>query len=412
MQKKLQTFPKKFLFPFKTDSFALASIKQWHLSMKQFRIREENFTILIVDDTESNVKLLTLLLKKRGYNILAAFNAEECLNIAKQRKPDLILLDILLPDMIGYDVAREIHATDELETVPIIFITALTDIQDKLKGFEAGGVDYIVKPFQQEEVLARIKTQLSLKQATKAYETSLQQLQKHEQEYKEVNQRKKELLRIVSHDIYNPLNGILGLSNHLQAMHNPESEEYQVSEIITESANKLLNLVDKVLYDENHLNLKITLNRAPSDIHEIVDNVIKMHRPKSILKKIDLRPEISSNVSTCLLDQIKVEIVLNNLVSNAIKFTPSGGSVTIQVEKTDDMLQIKVMDSGIGIPEHMVGRLFNDNGSIRLQGTEGEVGIGLGLDVVQHYVTLHNGLIYVDSKENEGTVFTIQVPVN
>lgn len=314
--------------------------------------------------------------------------------------------------MIGYDVARKIHAIENLQTVPIIFITALTDLRDKLKGFEAGGVDYIVKPFQQEEVIARIKTQLTLKQVTKAYELSLQQLQKHEQEYKEVNQRKKELLRIVSHDIYNPLNGIVGLSTHLQNMHKPETEEYQVSEIITESANKLLNLVDKVLYDENHLDLKITLNKAPSDPREIVDNVIKMHRPKAILKKIELEAVIHIDEGTYLLDQIKLEIVLNNLVSNAIKFTPSGGKVTIIAQLKDEMIELIVKDNGIGIPSHMVSRLFNKNGSIRLQGTEGEVGIGLGLDVVQHYVGLHDGYIFVDSEENIGTTFTIQLPLN
>ncbi|MCR9132118.1 MAG: hybrid sensor histidine kinase/response regulator [bacterium] len=380
--------------------------------MKQFHVREENFTILIGDDTESNVKLLTLLLRNQGYNILAAYNAEECLRIAEQRNPDLILLDILLPDMIGYDVARKIHAIENMQTVPIIFITALTDLRDKLKGFEAGGVDYIVKPFQQEEVIARIKTQLTLKQVTKAYELSLQQLQKHEQEYKEVNQRKKELLRIVSHDIYNPLNGIVGLSTHLQNMHKPETEEYQVSEIITESANKLLNLVDKVLYDENHLDLKITLNKAPSDPREIVDNVIKMHRPKAILKKIELEADIHIDEGTYLLDQIKLEIVLNNLVSNAIKFTPSGGNVTIIAQLKDKKIELIVKDNGIGIPKHMVSRLFNKNGSIRLQGTEGEVGIGLGLDVVQHYVGLHDGYIFVDSEEKKGTTFTIQLPLN
>ncbi len=380
--------------------------------MKQFHIDEEKFTILIVDDTESNVKLLTILLKNAGYNILVAFNAEECLRIAQKRIPDLILLDILLPDMIGYEVAQKIHENPDLSTIPIIFITALTEIQDKLKGFEAGGVDYIEKPFHQEEVLARIKTQLSLKQALNSYDLSLQQLKRQEEEFRGLNKRKMELLRIVSHDIYNPLNGILGLSNHLQAMHNPESEEYQISEIIAESANKLLNLVDKVLYDENHLNLKTTINKAPSYIEEIVSNVIKMHRPKSILKKIDLNSNIKGNHREFLLDQIKIEIILTNLVSNAIKFTPSGGSVTIEAEQSGDLLKIKVIDNGIGIPAHMVKRLFNEKGSIRLQGTEGEVGVGLGLDVVQNYIAQHKGRIFVNSIVDEGTTFSILLPLS
>ncbi|MBO6793440.1 MAG: hybrid sensor histidine kinase/response regulator [Balneolaceae bacterium] len=380
--------------------------------MKQFHIEEEKFTILIVDDVESNVKLLTVLLKAAGYNILVAYNAEECLRIAQKRQPDLILLDILLPDMMGYEVAQRLHQIKELNTVPIIFITALTEIQDKLKGFDAGGVDYIEKPFHQEEVLARIKTQLSLKQAIKAYNLSLEQLKRQEEEYRGLNQRKKELLHIVSHDIYNPLNGILGLSNHLQAMYTPETEEYQISEIIGESANKLLNLVDKVLYDENHLNLKTTVNKAPSDIEEIVSNVIKMHRPKAILKKIDLISNIKGNHREFLLDQIKIEIILTNLVSNAIKFTPSGGSVTIETEQSGDLLKIKVIDTGIGIPAHMVKRLFNENGSIRLQGTEGDVGVGLGLDVVQNYIALHKGRIFVNSVVDEGTTFSILLPLS
>ncbi len=379
--------------------------------MNQFHIAENNFTILIVDDSESSVRLLSFVLREAGYKVLVAFNGGEAKEIVEQRSPDLILMDVLMPDISGYELTSEIRENSELEEIPIIFITALSELDDKLNAFKAGGVDHISKPFQKDEVLARIKTHLYLQQLVKERDARITQLKNQEIELRELDQKKSELLRLVSHDMYNPLLSINGIAEMINQSSEASSEITELNQLIINSSQKLILLVDRLLNNEDQLQLTETINIAPSNLDDLFERIIAINKPKSVLKNIRLFKNLAIKSSVYFIDEVKLEIAINNLISNSLKFTPKGGEIKILVSETDSNLEILVVDTGIGIPDTMIDFIFTDPTKTKQTGTDGEIGRGLGLDVVQDYIHLHNGTIKVNSKENQGTEFIIQIPL-
>lgn len=384
--------------------------------MKQFHLSPSDFLILIVDDTEANIRLLSHVLRGEGFTPIVAFNGTDAIDLIKSREPDLVLLDIMMPDMTGYEVCAEVNKIDKLREIPIIFLSALSETRDKVEGFDVGGVDYITKPFQKDEILARIRTHLFLSKLQKEREIRIEELKQRELELSELNKKKDDLVRMVSHDIKNPLTGIVGLANLLKIHPDfPEKDKLEMLNVMEQSGKKLLDIVEKVLDNEANSKKINEANLSETNILELGERVISVNGPKAILKKIELGLVFESKVDSALLDPVKMEIALNNLVSNALKFTPGQGSVKLVIESTEDALLFKVKDSGIGIPDTMVDKLFAKNDekeSFSKIGTDGEVGTGLGLDVVQNYVNIHNGKIWVESEENVGTTFFINIPLN
>lgn len=381
--------------------------------MHQIQISPENFLILIVDDTESNIKLLSHVLRKENYRVIAAFDGDEAIELAKERNPDLILLDVLMPGKSGIEVCKILKEDKELAKIPVIFLSALSEISDKIVGLKAGGVDYITKPFHREETLARINTHLFLHQLRKEREERIAILKKREAQLRELNYQKDELVRIVSHDIQNPLTGIVGLASLVRNKYGSiDAELEEMLAVIERSGNKLLNLVAQVLDNKENEPLRNQLHLEPCKIADILDQVLDVNLPKAQFKRIAFTIEDKTEISTCKLDRIKIEIALNNLVSNALKFTGTNGRVIVEAYNQDKSLIFKVTDTGIGIPAHMLETLFQTSTpNSSTTGTAGEIGSGLGLDIVQNYIEMHKGTISVSSKENEGSTFTISLPI-
>ncbi len=380
----------------------------------QFQINPSEFLLLIVDDTEANIKLLSHVLRDAGFTPIVAFNGTDAIELIRSRRPDLVLLDIMMPDMTGYEVCKIINDDDELKSTPIIFLSALSETSDKVEGFEVGGVDYITKPYQKDEVLARIRTHLFLNKLQKEREERIDILRNREIELQELNEKKDQLVRIVSHDIKNPLTGIVGLANLIKE--NPGFSSEDINRMLTameKSGKKLMDMVEKVLDDENNSNSKESLKLTEGYLKDLVEKVISVNKPKAILKNINLELEENIKASKASLDQTKIEIALNNLVSNALKFTLKDGTVTLSVKSNTDKILFEVKDNGIGISPNIIPHLFdnekNKKGISKL-GTEGEIGTGLGLDVVQKYVNMHEGKVWVESEEQVGTTFYIELP--
>tara|TARA_R110000868_G_scaffold304437_23_gene565439 strand:+ start:2118 stop:3269 length:1152 start_codon:yes stop_codon:yes gene_type:complete len=382
----------------------------------QFQIVPSEFLILIVDDTEANIKLLSHVLRDAGFSPIVAFNGTDAIELIKGRKPDLVLLDIMMPDMTGYEVCKKVNEDDELKSIPIIFLSALSETSDKVEGFEVGGVDYITKPYQKDEVLARIRTHLFLSKLQKERDERIEILRKTEVELREINNKKDQLVRIVSHDIKNPLTGIVGLANLIKE--NPELPKEEVTKMLIameQSGRKLMDMVEKVLDNENHAKSEEKLNATEGYLKDLVDKVISVNEPKAILKGINLNLVDNIKKNKVELDHTKIEIALNNLVSNALKFTTRSGTVSLFVTSNNELISFKVKDTGIGIQHNLVNKLFGlDRSSkgISNLGTEGEIGTGLGLDVVEKYVNIHQGKVWVESEEGVGTTFFIQIPIN
>jgi two-component system sensor histidine kinase/response regulator len=380
----------------------------------RFKLDPTDFLILIVDDTQANIKLLSHVLRGAGFNPIVAFNGTDAIDLIKSRKPDMVLLDIMMPDMTGYEVCTVINEIEGFSDMPIIFLSALSETSDKVEGFKVGGVDYITKPFQKDEVLARIRTHLFLSKLQKEREQRIEILKNRELELSALNRKKDNLMRMVSHDIKNPLTGIVGLANLIKTNPDfPEDEKRNMLEVMEQSGQKLLDMVEKVLDNESSAENESEPIYTDTDLEELAEKVISVNNPKAILKEIDLNFKLDLIKETAKLDFVKIEIALNNLISNALKFTLRNGEVILHVRSSNDQIEFKVQDTGIGMAPNLIDKLFSDNKngeSVTNLGTDGEIGTGLGLDVVQNYVSLHGGDISVTSKEGEGTTFHITIP--
>lgn len=374
----------------------------------------ENTTILIVDDSEENVWLLSHVLKREGYNILDASNGEEALEIVAVTKPDILLLDIVMPDMDGFEVCEKLKAKESTQDIPIIFLSALSETDSKVKGFKVGGVDYITKPFQREEVLARIDLHVRLKQLQNKLEEKIDELQEREQRLNVLNKRKDELMRILSHDIRNPVTGIIGVAQLLSQSSDsiPADEQQNMYNSIEESGRKIQQLVVDLLNKDKAKQNISDLSTEKVNLKYLIKDVIELHQPSALIKNISFNFNISQSVEM-KLDRQKMDQVLGNLVSNALKFTPEGGTISINLhERTaEDEVDILVSDTGVGIPQKEIEKLLGTNGKKTVRsGTRGEKGSGIGLDIIKQFTELHGGKVLIESNEGDGTTFIIRLP--
>lgn len=294
-------------------------------------------------------------------------------------------------------------------------MSALTETDDKIQAFKYGGVDYITKPFQKEETLARIDTHLKIRKLQNELNERIQILKDREIELSRLNKKKDDLVRMVSHDIKNPLTGIIGLVKLMRDTDELSSDDRKhMLSVIENSGNNLLNMVKEVLDRESKKEEPESLELKNVELRDVIEQVVSMNKAKSTLKNIELTYNVEPDDLQLEVDRNKIEIALNNLVSNALKFTPSKGDVTVSAHLTDNdqYVLIEVKDTGIGIPESMKNDLFESDLKYSRDGTGGEAGTGLGLDIVQLYVNRHNGNVWVESEEDIGTSFFIKLPVD
>lgn len=366
--------------------------------------------VLVVDDVEQNVAVVSQILRSHGYAVMAAFNGETALRMLEKRVPDLILLDIMMPVMDGFEVCAKIKENDNLKNIPVIFLSALSDTEVKVKAFNTGGVDYVSKPFQEAEVIARVAVHIKIANLEREQRDFIEKLTV-------MNDEKDRLMQIVSHDLRSPLGGIKGLSEILQNGAEAEMPELvrEFSEIIVQTSDTLLNLVNDLLDLAKIESGKQRLNIDDFDIASVLQNAVRLQEKVAISKGLQLvfqhsLPQVPFVITG---DEPKITQVINNLLSNAIKFTPKGGSVDLSLSSlSDTQICIVVKDTGIGIPSEHLPKVFEKFGNHQRSGTSGEKGTGLGMTIVKTFVELHNGTIVVESEQGVGTRFTIVLPVH
>jgi two-component system, sensor histidine kinase and response regulator len=371
-------------------------------------------TILIVDDTQQNVMVLSQMLRDAGYKVLAAFNGEDALKLLEKRKPELILLDVMMPGMNGFQVCEKLKKNDDVKRIPVIFLSALNDIDSKVNAFEAGGVDYITKPFQHQEVLARIELHLSVQLLQNEREKYILELKEKQEHLERLNEEKDEVLAVISHDMRNPLGGIIGIAELMKSESITDPEEVdELLGLIESSAQRLLALVNDMLDVAVIESNSVKIDLKPTDLAVLIQEVIRMHQPAAKNKNVTLNVVVTE-LPQILCDDSKLSQVLGNLLSNAIKFTPSKGSITVEACKAIDQLKnvvLKVSDTGIGIPPEFMANLYEKMGGHQRYGTSGEKGTGLGMPIIKRYVEEHGGTIDVSSEPGKGTTFTIVLPL-
>lgn len=361
-------------------------------------------SILVVDDQMTNLKILSSILSKE-YSLGIANSGENALKYLDNNTPDLILLDIMMPEMDGYEVCKKIKQNEVYKDIPVIFLTAKTDIDDVVKGFEYGAVDYIAKPFNISELKVRVRNHLNLQAARN-------ELKKANEKLKKINQEKDRFFSIIAHDLRSPLSGFAGLSellvqqireNNLDMIEKYASAMQQSSKITMEL---LMNLMTWSRAQTGTLEYKPETLSIPG----IVNENVALLQNAADEKSITLTTQISDD-ATFYADKVMMGVVLRNSISNAIKFTNAGGSVKISAEKNASEVNFSVVDDGIGMNEEMLNSLFKIDTKVRRIGTNKEPSTGLGLLLCKEFVDMHGGQISVESEEGKGTKISVSIPV-
>ena len=410
--------------------------------MKLINHKEENLntlpngaTILVVDDNPVNLKLLNHTLSSAGYKVKIEVNGLNVIPQVKTSIPDLIVLDIMLPDLSGFEICKQLQADPLTRSIPIIFITALADTVDKVKGLSLGAVDYITKPFQKEELLARVRTHLHLKRLIKSLEIQNQELRQLTQQNedlehrvaertaelkqalkkeKELNQLKSRFITIASHEFRTPLAIIASSSGILQKFSDRLNEERKQEHLqtIQHTIKHITQILDDVLMINRAEADKIELHLEAADIvdfcHHLQSAIAESNNQHTINFSVDLGQETITNSLIIQFDKKLLQQIITNLLNNAIKYSPNHNLVKFSLTKADDKIIFKISDHGIGIPEADQDNLF---ASFHRGSNVGNIaGTGLGLSIVRKCVDLHQGEINIDSQIGKGTTVTITIP--
>jgi signal transduction histidine kinase len=353
-------------------------------------------SVLLVDDNTNNLGVLYRYLDDEGFTVLVSQDGERALKLAHDQRPDLILLDIMLPGISGFEACERLKADPTTADIPVIFISALTDIQDKVRGFEAGGVDYITKPFQQEEVLARINAHVTIK--------------RQREELDRLNATKDRLFSVIGHDLRGPFMGLLGALELLRDSSDDMDAETtrELIDSLYDSAQKTYNLLENLL-EWSRSQQRVEVQQRPVELRNLVSDTAQLFHAGASQKGISLCVEVPDDV-VAYADRDMISTVVRNLVNNAVKFTAPGGTVRVSGRQTEELVILEVSDTGVGIPPEEIDGLFELERSVSRAGTSGEKGSGLGLLLTHEYVVRNGGRIDVESTPGEGSRFRVTLP--
>jgi two-component system sensor histidine kinase/response regulator len=383
-----------------------------------------DFRILLVDDVPKNLQILGKTLQKESYKVEFAMNGKKALEWLKSDPNfDLILLDIMMPEMDGLETCKAIRKNKDFDAIPVVFLTARSEKEVVLEGFELGAQDYITKPFDSRELLARVRTQLELKNSrdflsemnevleemvqkrTEALIQSNKKLQNAYDELATLDEAKTEFLRIISHEVRTPLNGIMGPLQLLK--YKVGDENRKMFDILDTSISRLDDLamnalmITRLMTDSDDLNLSEVRNS------ELLENILEK-RNTDLLKK-DIRIKFEGESCQMKLDQELMSVCFDHIFDNAIRFAPEGTDITIEERTTDGFYYLIIKDKGKGFAEKATKHLFKlyAPGEPHVDGNE-----GLGLALSKLIVNAHHGNITAGNNPDGGAYVEIELPLS
>ncbi|MBN8618505.1 MAG: hybrid sensor histidine kinase/response regulator [Anaerolineae bacterium] len=356
--------------------------------------------ILAVDDEPNNLILLQRMLK-RYFEVITASNGSMALTTLNEVKVDVLLLDVMMPGMSGLDVLREIRQNPETADLPVILISAMAEARDVAHGLELGANDYITKPIDPEVTLARIQTQLALKQLQDERKKTIQGL-------RAAQQMKERLLRIASHDLKNPLMNIRMVTELIdEAL--PSSDDHRLLiDTLSSSLDAMQTVIEDFLDTAAVDMSEIDIRFSSVDVELVITDLLKLYTAHAQKKGIQLLHEPTHE--RVRADQARFSQALGNLVSNAIKYSPLSSKIHIWAVLEAGVVQICIADEGPGILPEDQDRLFTQFGKLSARPTGGETSTGLGLWIVKHLITLQGGEVGVECPTQGGSIFWIKLP--
>ena len=367
------------------------------------QINPAEFKLLVVDDVQTNVLLLKALLSKEGYGILVANNGQEALEVIRNENPDLILLDVMMPKIDGFEICRQIR--ENYTFPPIIFLTALDDTQSIVNGFKLGAGDFISKPFRKEELMVRIKHQLSLVAARRIIE------EKNEELRKTIAGRDK-MYSVIAHDLRSPMASMKMLLNTIMMSVEKDKIDpdiFDMLEMSNKTSEEVFSLLDNLLkWTKSQLG-KLTVIPQKLDISGLADGVVEVTNSVAEVKHIKLiRTDHESFFVYVDIEMIKS--ILRNLISNAVKFSNPDSEIKVGIKAEDGKVIVSVTDSGKGIKKEDQHKLLKDSTHFTTYGTNSEEGSGLGLLLCRDFARKNGGELWFESEENLGSVFSFSLP--
>ncbi|MEI7811817.1 MAG: hybrid sensor histidine kinase/response regulator [Ignavibacteria bacterium] len=423
-----------------------------------------NKELLIVEDSPTQMEQLRYMLEKNDYVVKVAHNGLAALEMIKKNIPELILSDVMMPQMDGYQLCKTVKETPGWKDIPIMLLTNLSDPHDVIKGLQAGADNFITKPYNETFLLSRIEYILINQEVRKhsaatsmgieivfggqtyfinshrmqiidlllsTYENAVQkndelseankelvevhrELERKNRELEKLNQERTKFLGIAAHDIRNPISSSLAFCYFLEeeTFHKLTNEEKEYVKNIKSANNYVIHLINELLDIAVIQSGKLTLNKKNVDLVSLIKNNCGLNRAIAVQKNIGLHFNPGIQSLEVEIDSVKIEQVLNNLISNAIKFSypESRIEITLSKDETNGAV-ISVTDNGQGIPEDELDRLFIPFEKISVRSTAGERSTGLGLSIVKKIVESHLGQIWTKSEVNKGTTISFSLPV-
>lgn len=373
-------------------------------------INNSEYKILIVDDVLSNVLLLKILLSNEKFQISTAMGGKEALEKIQQDLPDLILLDVMMPDVDGFEVTRQLRSMPEPYCdISIIFLTALNGTPEIVKGFQTGANDFISKPFSKEELIIRVKHQISLIAATRII------VQQTEALRNSIYSRDK-MYSVIAHDLRSPMGSIKMMLNMLVFTIDKDaigSEMYEMLSLANKTTEETFSLLDNLLKWTKSQTGRLNVVYQQTDMVSLTEGVLQIFSKLAELKQVELKTDLPE-ICEVYADRDMIKSVLRNLLSNAIKFSKSGGSIIVRVK--DDVAEeggkvvVSVQDNGLGMSEEAQKKLLKIETHFSTFGTNNEEGSGLGLLLCQDFVLKNGGRLWFSSEEGVGTTFNFSIP--
>ncbi|MBZ0177844.1 MAG: hybrid sensor histidine kinase/response regulator [Melioribacteraceae bacterium] len=418
--------------------------------------------ILIAEDSSLQRKQLEYILKKENYNVISSKNGKEAFEAASKNIPDLVITDLIMPGLDGYELCHKIKTTTHLKKIPVILLTNLSEPQDVIKGLEAGVDNFITKPYERQFLLSRVNyvlennkirqmqnidsnlglelilngkkyfisadriqimdlllstyenaihTNEELKIANRTLTELHKELLQKNSELEKLNQEKDKFLRMAAHDIRNPISAMLSWGNMIQdeLREGDDSRLVTTIDLIRRSGGLVITLLNELLDLAVIESGKLKLVKTEFNLLEVVDQVKMMHKSMADKKAIEIVIDAPDKQIDVIADRTKIEQVLNNLVTNAVKFSYPKTTVKIIIEQTKRDVKISVSDEGQGIPADELDKLFTPFGKTSVKPTAGESSTGLGLSIVKKIIDAHNSKIYVASEIGQGTTFYFNI---
>ena len=369
------------------------------------KINRSDYKILIVDDVVSNVLLLKILLTNEKFQVCTANCGNMCIEQAKVEKPDLILLDVMMPDISGFDTAVILKKDPATADIPIIFLTALNNPSDLVHGFQVGANDFLTKPFNKEELVVRVMHQITLVAAKRL-------IQQQNEELRATIANRDKMYSVIAHDLRSPMASIRMVLNLVVTAMSPDMigpELFELLDKANKESEEVHDLLDNLLKWTKSQTGRLNVVLQDFDLNDVIPGVVEIFEMIATTKKIKLTYEGTNTPLVVRADNDMLKTIVRNFMSNAIKFSPEGGNIEIRMSTQDGFAKVSVHDHGVGIEPERIDSIFHKGETT--YGTGGEEGSGLGLQLCADFARKNGGDVMVESVLGEGSTFSVLVPL-